>query len=231
VSQGRRHGSGSVAAIAAAAAAVEAAPSSRDQQHAAPAAALDGELRFPDSYYDNHSRLVLKNLTLPELEAWCTSIGQSSPPSRFLQKHALLTVVLLVCSALVIDAPCPELLEPTAGEDGPKRALQLWRFMYYDRQWVRSLDDAAVERVQNGFSAAFRAKVAGLVTLDAGLELQSVHTAADGTRKMVFRLAHGPAAGGQVKRGATLVSCGIICVARILNMFLICICLKRREVV
>lgn len=44
-----------------------------------------------------------------------------------------------------------------AGEDGPKRALQLWRFMYYDCKWIRSLEDAAVERgAQNGFSPAFR---------------------------------------------------------------------------
>jgi hypothetical protein len=43
-----------------------------------------------------------------------------------------------------------------------------------------------------------RAKVAGLATVDGGLVLQSIHAAADGTRKMVFKLANGPAAGGQV---------------------------------
>ena len=73
--------------------------------------------------------------------------------------------------------------------------------MYADRQWVRSLEEAGVERVQNGFSRAFRDKVAALATLDAGLRLHSIHSAADGTRKMVFRLAHGPAAGGQVGVG------------------------------
>jgi hypothetical protein len=43
-----------------------------------------------------------------------------------------------------------------------------------------------------------RAKVAGLATVDGGPVLQSIHAAADGTRKMVFKLANGPAAGGQV---------------------------------
>ncbi len=50
----------------------------------------------------------------------------------------------------------PPLASP-AGEDGPKRALQLWRFMYYDCKWIRSLEDAAVDKgVQSGFSRAFR---------------------------------------------------------------------------
>lgn len=39
----------------------------------------------------------------------------------------------------------------------------------------------------------------GLATVDGGLLLQSIHSAADGTRKMVFQIAHGPAAGGQVE--------------------------------
>lgn len=159
----RRHASRAAAAV------VDAATNTasvRDQQHAqAPAPALadrpQGELRFHDSFYDGQGRLSLKNLTLPELEAWCASIG----------------------------------------EDGPRRALQLWRFMFYDRRWVRSLDEAAVEQVQNGFSRAFREKLGVLATLDAGLALQAVHTAADGTRKMVFRLEQGPAAGGQVGGG------------------------------
>lgn len=46
---------------------------------------------------------------------------------------------------------------------------------------------------------ACREKCAGLATIDGGLLLQSIHSAADGTRKMVFKVAHGPAAGGQVR--------------------------------
>ena len=34
--------------------------------------------------------------------------------------------------------------------------MQLWRFMYYDRRWVRSLDEAGSEHTQNGFSPSFR---------------------------------------------------------------------------
>lgn len=45
---------------------------------------------------------------------------------------------------------------------------------------------------------ARRERFAPLATVDGGLQLQSMHTAADGTRKLVFKLAHGPAAGGQV---------------------------------
>ena len=69
---------------------------------------------------------------------------------------------------------------------------------YYDCRWIRELDDAPAP-LQNGFSAAFREKLRPLATLDAGLDLQSVTTAADGTRKLVFRLRSGPAAGGQVR--------------------------------
>lgn len=161
--QEKRHRKPEQAAAAAAAEGAVVSSGGFDQQLAQlPAVGGDGrpaaELRFPDSFYDDQGRLALKNLTLPQLEAWCASIG----------------------------------------EDGPKRALQLWRFMYYDRLWVRSLEDAAAARVQNGFSAAFLRKAAPLATLDAGLRLQSVARASDGTRKLVFGLAFGPAAGGQV---------------------------------
>ena len=36
----------------------------------------------------------------------------------------------------------------------PQRARQLWRWMYYDGNWVRSLDDTA--DAQDGLSASFR---------------------------------------------------------------------------
>ena len=41
--------------------------------------------------------------------------------------------------------------------------------------------------------------MAPLATLDGGLALQEMRTAADGTRKLVFKLTHGPAAGGQAR--------------------------------
>ena len=116
--------------------------------------------QFPRGYYNSSGRLMLKNLTLPELDEWCASIGEESPS---------------------------------------KRAMHLWRWMYYDRQWLRSLDEAPAGEVTNGFSAVFRDKLRNLATLDGGLEVVSVHSAADTTRKIIFRLTAGPAAGGQVE--------------------------------
>ena len=88
---------------------------------------------------------------------------------------------------------------PPAGEDGAKRAMQIWRLLYYDGRWVQTLEAAAAERgVQNGFSRAFLDRVAPLASAHGGLELQAVHRAADGTRKLVFRVTCGPGAGGQV---------------------------------
>ena len=47
----------------------------------------------------------------------------------------------------------------------------------------------------------------GLATLDGGLELSSVHTAGDGTRKLIFRLTQGPGEGGQVRSEGALGDC------------------------
>lgn len=91
--------------------------------------------------------------------------------------------------------------------------------MYYDGNWIRSLDCTA--GLQGGFSDAFRYDLAvshnicmlvstalvvltyllgegafivcrqdwqDKITLCGGLNLREVHTAADGTRKMVFNL-------------------------------------------
>lgn len=114
---------------------------------------------FPASYYDKTGKLMLKCLTLPELEQWCESIG----------------------------------------EDPSKRAIQIWRWMYYDRQWIRSLDDAPATTTTNGFSAVFREKVRDIATLDGGIQIVSMHVASDGTRKIIFKLTAGPGVGGQVE--------------------------------
>ncbi|GLC36656.1 hypothetical protein PLESTM_000486100 [Pleodorina starrii] len=111
--------------------------------------------------YDASGRLVLKSLTLPELEAWCASEGEEYPANR---------------------------------------ALQLWRWMYADPpagSWVRRLEDTVGR--QNGFSARFIDKVGSRVSLDGGLHLSQVVRAADGTRKLVFTLTEGEAAGGSVE--------------------------------
>jgi hypothetical protein len=67
------------------------------------------------------------------------------------------------------------------------RALHLWRWMYGDNNWIRAFDDTKGR--QNGFSRAFLDLVANMddeVTCSGGLHLQEVHTAADGTRKLLF---------------------------------------------
>jgi len=80
----------------------------------------------------------------------------------------------------------------------PSRALQLWRWMYYDNMWMRCFEDAAGSS-SSSFGRAFRDKVEPLATVDGGLELADVHEASDGTRKLVFRVSEGPAAGGKVE--------------------------------
>ncbi|KAK9804264.1 hypothetical protein WJX72_003906 [[Myrmecia] bisecta] len=99
---------------------------------------------------------VLKNMTLPQLEEWCLSLGER-----------------------------------------PQRAHQLWRWMYYDGNWIRRIDDAC--GVPNGFSNAFRETANELATVDGGLELLYVQKAGDGTRKMVFKLTSGEGAGSTVE--------------------------------
>mmetsp|Transcript_18048 Transcript_18048/g.45696 ORF Transcript_18048/g.45696 Transcript_18048/m.45696 type:complete len:488 (+) Transcript_18048:91-1554(+) len=102
-------------------------------------------------------KLMLKNLSFPQLEEWCESLGEK-----------------------------------------PSRALQLWRWMYYDKFWMRRMEDAAGSDSYS-FGRAFRDKVEAVATVDAGLRLDNVHAASDGTRKLTFEVLRGPAAGGTVE--------------------------------
>ena len=88
------------------------------------------------------------------------------------------------------------------GQDS-RKALLLWKAMYQDGRWLRSLSDtdtqphslpgaaagaAAVGRVGRGLhglqlSAALKSAVQQQASLDGGLTLQSVTTARDGTHK------------------------------------------------
>jgi len=61
---------------------------------------------------DREGRLLLKNLSYPELEAWCLSTGER-----------------------------------------PQRARQLWRWMYHDKAWARSIE--ATADLTNGFGAPY----------------------------------------------------------------------------
>eukprot|EP00891_Asterochloris_glomerata_P001224 jgi/Astpho2/1224/gw1.00023.18.1_t len=58
--------------------------------------------------------------------------------------------------------------------------------MYSDDLWIKRVEDTLAQ--QGGFSASFIAQLEPIATVDGGLELQRVHSAADGTRKLVFRL-------------------------------------------
>jgi len=80
----------------------------------------------------------------------------------------------------------------------PSRALQLWRWMYYDKLWMRSLDDTA-DSPHLSFGRAFRDKLEANATVDGGLQLLDVHTASDGTRKLIFKVTKGPAEGGTIE--------------------------------
>eukprot|EP00884_Botryococcus_braunii_P008317 jgi/Botrbrau1/17487/Bobra.0054s0070.1 len=70
--------------------------------------------------------------------------------------------------------------------ESPRRAHQLWRWMYYDMKWIPDFKSAL--GLQDGFGSAFVEKASELATLDGGLRLQSIHRASDGTQKMVFNL-------------------------------------------
>ena len=91
-------------------------------------------------------KLVLKEMTLQELEDFCEQCGEKRT-----------------------------------------RALHIWRFMYRDGTWMRRFEDAAAANgKQNGFGGSFMRNVPHRATCSGGLHLQSVHTARDGTRKLLF---------------------------------------------
>ncbi|EFJ40305.1 hypothetical protein VOLCADRAFT_99921 [Volvox carteri f. nagariensis] len=63
---------------------------------------------------------------------------------------------------------------------------------------LRRLEDAA-EPAVGGFSGAFMTKFRALLSLQGGLMLEDVTPASDGTRKLVFRVTEGEAAGGRIE--------------------------------
>ncbi|KAG2493191.1 hypothetical protein HYH03_008611 [Edaphochlamys debaryana] len=138
------------------------APAPTSSSSSAAAAALVASLPVPLSFEhrpnlrDARGRLMLKNLTLPELEEWCAAVGES-----------------------------------------PRRGKQLYRSLY--RRWIRNLDEE--DSAAQAFSAAFKAKVAASASLAGGLQLQSVATARDGTRKLVFALVAEGEEGGPEGEG------------------------------
>lgn len=67
-----------------------------------------------------------------------------------------------------------------------RRAEQLWRALYQNNRWIRSMSD--MDGTAQRFAAAFKSAVCDLANLSGGLTLQSVSTARDGTHKLVFTL-------------------------------------------
>lgn len=113
--------------------------------------------------------------------------GVPVPDDRIAVKSMSFAELVAFCRD-VLDEPHPE-----------KRAKQLWRWMYSDYAWIRSLEDAAVETTQNGFSKAFRDKFDAVATVDGGLRLVDEHSASDGTVKLVFELTRGEGKGGKIE--------------------------------
>lgn len=66
----------------------------------------------------------------------------------------------------------------------PFRARQVWKWLYKPSKLSRSLSE------MHDVSATLRARLEELASIDA-LTLDDVHTAADGTKKLVFKLARG----------------------------------------
>jgi 23S rRNA (adenine2503-C2)-methyltransferase len=74
-------------------------------------------------------------------------------------------------------------VEETLGHK-PYRARQLWGWLYKEDRWASSFEE------MTDLAKPFRAKLEELARIDA-LSIDSVHTSADGTRKMTFRLPSG----------------------------------------
>ena len=128
--------------------------------------------------------LMLKSLTYAELERWCIHIGARAALAPMLAFSDwvgcdLCCLVMgvscmrafatsLSCMSVLVKTrytvnyeldKCTEVHSKTsfyciyAGER-PQRARQLWRWMYYRGNWVRSLEETA--GLQDGISEAFR---------------------------------------------------------------------------
>jgi 23S rRNA (adenine2503-C2)-methyltransferase len=85
-----------------------------------------------------------------------------------------------------------------ANGERPQRARQLWRWLYHaEGGWPNDAEQTL--QLQNGLSQQFLETMRGRMTFDGGIRLQSVHTASDGTRKLLFTLADGSPSDGLVE--------------------------------
>jgi hypothetical protein len=157
--------------------------------------------------WNSDAKLQLKNLTLEELQEWCSSIGERrgggdarAPPP---------------CPLRAQQRCATHAQTQRAGQD-PRRGLPLWKAMYQDGRWLSSLQQQQQDTPQAAAAAdgssgattapaatiaaaeaagvfkpldelqlhsALKAAVQDRASLDGGLTLQSVTTARDGTHK------------------------------------------------
>lgn len=64
--------------------------------------------------------------------------------------------------------------------------MHIWRWLYDDGRWIRQFSDTV--GLQNGFSRAFAEKAAHVANCSGGIQLQTVVTSEDGTRKLLFAI-------------------------------------------
>lgn len=98
--------------------------------------------------------------------------------------------------------PSPPRLHPSCTGEDPRRAKQLWRWLYYDNKWISSFGQTLGQ--QGGMSAAFCSKAEASASVDGGMLLEQVVAAQDGTKKLVFKLTEGAAAGEERIEGRKL---------------------------
>lgn len=90
----------------------------------------------------------------------------------------------------------PEQLEAllTAMGESPAKARSIFAWAYREQHLIREFAEAKGEPKYQ-LSNALIHKLTEVCTLDPGLRLEDVRTAADGTRKLLFRVTEGPGAG------------------------------------
>ncbi|KAK9807114.1 hypothetical protein WJX73_006752 [Symbiochloris irregularis] len=75
-----------------------------------------------------------------------------------------------------------------------QRTRHIWRWLYHDGLWMRSMEETVGQ--QDGFGPSFRAKAVPRVSTDGELQLLHTTRSSDGTQKLVFALKDG---GGTVE--------------------------------
>mmetsp|Transcript_22102 Transcript_22102/g.28626 ORF Transcript_22102/g.28626 Transcript_22102/m.28626 type:complete len:455 (+) Transcript_22102:53-1417(+) len=86
----------------------------------------------------------------------------------------------------------------TLGEK-EERATQVWKWMYDKDRFIRTFDEAAGTGMRDALGKEIRNTLEQVSTVDGGLRLESVASAQDGTKKMIFEVMNGQAKGKSVE--------------------------------